>query len=183
MPKIADIEPTPNPNARRFVLKEPLTHGAVRSYENSTQAASDPLAAELFAIAHVTNVYYVDKYLTVTQDGLVPWNELERQVAVPIRAAQAQEVASPTPKADVAENLSPEDVERLATINAILDEQVRPALMMDGGGLEIVGLEGNKLKIHYQGACGTCPSAIFGTLAGIEGLLRGVEPDIELVAV
>lgn len=183
MPKIAEIEPTPNPNARRFVLKEALTHGAVRSYESASQATADALATELFAIPHVTNVYYVDKYLTVTQDGLVPWSELERQVAVPIRAAQAQEVAAPAKTTDVAAELSPADAERLATINAILDEQVRPALMMDGGGLEIVGLEGNRLKIHYQGACGTCPSAIFGTLAGIESLLRSVEPEIEVVAV
>ncbi len=25
MPKIADIEDTPNPNAKKFILKEPLT--------------------------------------------------------------------------------------------------------------------------------------------------------------
>ena len=27
MPKIAEIEPTPNPNAMKFILKEPLTWG------------------------------------------------------------------------------------------------------------------------------------------------------------
>ena len=32
MPKIAEIEPTPNPNAMKFVLKEPLTWGISRSY-------------------------------------------------------------------------------------------------------------------------------------------------------
>jgi hypothetical protein len=31
MPKIAEIEPTPNPNAMKFVLNEPLTWGISRS--------------------------------------------------------------------------------------------------------------------------------------------------------
>jgi scaffold Nfu/NifU family protein len=45
MPKIAEIEPTPNPNAMKFVLKEPLTWGLSRSYENAEQAKDDKLAA------------------------------------------------------------------------------------------------------------------------------------------
>ena len=42
MPKIAEIEPTPNPNAMKFVLKEPLTWGISRSYENAAQAHDAP---------------------------------------------------------------------------------------------------------------------------------------------
>ncbi|MGZ5118633.1 MAG: NifU N-terminal domain-containing protein, partial [Burkholderiales bacterium] len=58
MPKIAEIEPTPNPNAMKFVLKEPLTWGITRSYDNAGEAQNDPLAAALFDIEHVTNVFY-----------------------------------------------------------------------------------------------------------------------------
>ena len=94
MPKIADIEDTPNPNAVKFVLKEPLTWGVTRSYENAEQAQDDPLAAALFAIEHVTNVFYVDRWLTVTQDGEADWPELTRLIAIPIRAAPAAEARS-----------------------------------------------------------------------------------------
>jgi hypothetical protein len=45
MPKIAEIEGTPNPNALKFVLKEPLTWGIKRSYDNPEEAKDDPLAA------------------------------------------------------------------------------------------------------------------------------------------
>jgi hypothetical protein len=38
MPKIAEIESTPNPNAMKFILKEPLTYGITCSYENAEQA-------------------------------------------------------------------------------------------------------------------------------------------------
>ena len=69
MPKIAEIEGTPNPNAMKFILKEPLTWGITRSYDNPEQAKDDPLASQLFDIEHVTNVFYVDHWITVTQDG------------------------------------------------------------------------------------------------------------------
>ena len=186
MPKIADIEFTPNPNAKRFILKEPITMGPARAYETAEQAQNDPLAKQLFAIAHVVEVYYVDRYLTIVQDGKAPWNELERELAVPIRAADPAELqraaaAHAMPRRDV--EVSEADRARLDKINALLDERVRPALQMDGGGLEVLALEGDQLTIHYQGACGTCPSAITGTLAGIESLLQTIEPRIELVAV
>ena len=38
MPKIADIEGTPNKNALKFILKEPLTWGIARSYDNAESA-------------------------------------------------------------------------------------------------------------------------------------------------
>jgi hypothetical protein len=56
MPKIAEIEDTPNPNAVKFVLKDRLTWGTARSFDNAAAASADTLAAELFAIPHVVNV-------------------------------------------------------------------------------------------------------------------------------
>ena len=82
MPKIAEIEPTPNPNAMKFVLKEPLTWGVSRSYDSREQAGADKLAAALFDIPNVTNVFYVDHWITVTQDGGANWDDLARKVAV-----------------------------------------------------------------------------------------------------
>ena len=60
----------------------------------------------------------------------------------------------------------------LDRINAVLDERIRPGLAGDGGGLQVLGLVDNTLTVRYQGACGTCPSAIAGTLMAIENMLR-----------
>ena len=186
MPKIAEIEPTPNPNAMKFILKEPLTWGISRSYDNIEAAKDDKLAAALFDIEHVTNVFYVDHWITVTQDGGADWHELQRKVAEPIRAAPAADeqtaAATAASTASLAE-LSPADQERLDRINELLDEQIRPYLQGDGGDLYVMGLAGNTLSVHYQGACGSCPSSLSGTLAGIENLVKSIEPDIEVVAV
>jgi len=81
------------------------------------------------------------------------------------------------------EDMTPEDRERFSRIAEMLDEQVRPYLQGDGGDLYVTGLKGNRLEVHYQGACGSCPSSLSGTLAGIESLVRSIEPDIEVVAV
>jgi Fe-S cluster biogenesis protein NfuA len=56
--------------------------------------------------------------------------------------------------------------------------------MGDGGYLEVLGLKENTLSIRYQGACGSCPSSLTGTLMAIEGMLKQeIDPDLEVVAV
>ena len=73
--------------------------------------------------------------------------------------------------------------EKLKLINDLLDKRVRPALAGDGGGLEVLALKDKTLTIRYQGACGTCPSAIQGTLVAIENLLkREVDPSMEVIS-
>ena len=54
----------------------------------------------------------------------------------------------------------------------------------DGGGLQVLGLTNNTLTVRYQGACGTCPSSIAGTLMAIENMIKEeIDPEIEVVAV
>src|SRR5689334_15414361 len=121
MPKIAEIEPTPNPNAMKFVLKEPLTWGISRSYENATQAEGDKLASALFEIEHVTSVFYVDHWITVTQDGQADWKELMRKLAGPIREAptadaESEKYAAQGESSMDLDKLSDADKERLGKI-------------------------------------------------------------------
>lgn len=183
MPKISEIEGTPNPNAVKFVLKEPLTWGITRSFDNAASAEADPLASSLFAIPHVTNVFYVDRWVSVTQDGGTPWPELLKQLAVPIRAAPAAAAFVPGAVTPRSVPLSgPEDA-RLTKIKELIDERIRPYLMADGGDLEVLDLDDNQLMVHYHGACGSCPSSLSGTLSAIENLVHTIEPDIEVVAV
>jgi Fe-S cluster biogenesis protein NfuA len=123
----------------------------------------------------------------VTQDGKADWQELLRKLAVPIRDAPGADAASAQIAQEAARGaesatMSERDRERLDRINALLDEQVRPYLQGDGGDLYVLGLEGNTLTVHYQGACGSCPSSLSGTLVGIENLVRQIDPEIEVVA-
>lgn len=181
MPKIEDIEYTPNPNARKFILKEPVTNGASRSFTNAAQAADDDLALSLFSVGNVTSVFYMDRFVTVNQDGTAEWDDLLRRLAVPIREAPSITAIAAAPAET---NYVRGENELLDQINDLLDAKVRPGLAGDGGGLEILSLEGKTLTIRYQGACGSCPSSLSGTLYAIEHMLKDeVDPDLEVISV
>jgi Fe-S cluster biogenesis protein NfuA len=187
MPKISDIQETPNPNAVKFILKEPVTNGVARQFDSPDKVVDDPLARALFDTGHVVSVFYMDRMVTVEKDEEGDWDELLPQLAVPIRAAEATTAAGATSEQSSiggALGAVMSDDPRLVRINEILDEKVRPALMMDGGYLEVLGIKDNTLNIRYQGACGSCPSSLTGTLMAIEGMIRQeVDPDLEVVAV
>jgi Fe-S cluster biogenesis protein NfuA len=185
MPKISDIEETPNPNAVKFILREPVSNGIARQYGSEESAKDDPLAKALFDVGHVVSVFYMDRMITVEKDDEGDWDDLLPTLAVPIRAAEA--VNTPAAAAAAvggAIAAATSDDPRLVKINDILDEKVRPALMGDGGYLEIMGLKEHTLSIRYQGACGSCPSSLTGTLMAIEGMLKAeVDPELEVIAV
>ena len=187
MPKISDIEETPNPNAVKFILREAVSNGTMHQYGSAEQAENDPLAKSLFDVGHVVSVFYMDRMITVEKDDEGDWDDLLPALAVPIRAAEAVSV-SPAAAVGAAVGGSiaavTSDDPRLLKINDILDEKVRPALMGDGGYLEVLGLTEHTLSIRYQGACGSCPSSLTGTLMAIEGMLKQeVDPELEVIAV
>jgi len=186
MPKIADIEYTPNPNAVKFILKEPITAGSSRSFPNAEAALADPLADALFKVGDVTSVFYMDRFVTVNKEDYVSWEDMLKKLAAPIRSAPSvSEAAAETASSpNGAPTFTPGENPLLDRINEVLDEKVRPGLAGDGGGLEIIGLHDKKLMIRYQGACGSCPSSIGGTMMAIEMMLReDVDPDIEVISV
>ena len=76
------------------------------------------------------------------------------------------------------------DDPQIAQINELLDEKIRPFLASDGGWLEVLSLEDKNLKIRYQGACGSCPSSLTGTLMAIENMINDeIDPDISVEVV
>jgi Fe-S cluster biogenesis protein NfuA len=192
MPKISDIEETPNPNAVKFILKEPVTNGTARQFNSAEKAENDPLANSLFDVGQIVSVFYMDRMITVEKEDLADWDELLPALAVPIRAAPSVAMATPAEASAAAAAAGVggaiaavmSDDPRLTRINEILDEKVRPALMGDGGYLEVLGLQEHTLSIRYQGACGSCPSSLTGTLMAIEGMLKQeIDPELEVIAV
>jgi Fe-S cluster biogenesis protein NfuA len=188
MPKIADIQETPNPNAVKFILKEPVSHGTSHSFDSVEKTENDTLAKSLFEIGDVVSVFYMDKMITVEKTDDAEWDEILPLLAVPIRAAETVQTtngangsAASAVGGAIAAAASDDPV--IAQINELLDERIRPYLASDGGWLEILELENNTLKIRYQGACGSCPSSLTGTLMAIENMIKDeINPDIDVVA-
>ena len=64
------------------------------------------------------------------------------------------------------------DVEKYEAIEALFDKHLRPALMSDGGNIELDLVKGNEVIVSFQGACGSCPSSAGATLQGIERAIQ-----------
>ncbi len=63
--------------------------------------------------------------------------------------------------------------DQIVQVNLVLDEKVRPALMADGGNVQVLDVvDGEKVMIQYQGACGNCGSSLGATLSFMEQALR-----------
>ncbi|HJN62584.1 MAG TPA: NifU family protein [Candidatus Parcubacteria bacterium] len=60
-------------------------------------------------------------------------------------------------------------------------DTIRPALMADGGNVELVDIEDGIVKVRLQGACGTCPSALMTLKQGIEVRVKEDVPEIQEV--
>ncbi|MHC4267322.1 MAG: NifU family protein [Planctomycetota bacterium] len=60
-------------------------------------------------------------------------------------------------------------------------DSIRPALMADGGNVELVAIEDGIVKVRLQGACGTCPSALMTLKQGIEVRVKEEVPEIKEV--
>ncbi len=60
-------------------------------------------------------------------------------------------------------------------------DTIRPALMADGGNVELVDVEDGIVKVRLQGACGTCPSALMTLKQGIEVRVKEDCPEIQEV--
>ncbi|HAA55138.1 MAG TPA: thioredoxin [Myxococcales bacterium] len=178
---IVSLEPTPNPNAFKFNLSEDLSGGVPRSYQNVDAAKDDPLAAQIYDIEGVESVFYLGSFLTVSIYDGQDWETVVKAVGKAILNVD-DEMLETLRNLTSTDNEDPETDELKSKINGILDEMVRPALANDGGGLDLLGIDGNSVFIRYQGACGTCPSATTGTLSAIERLLRHqINPEINVI--
>jgi NFU1 iron-sulfur cluster scaffold homolog, mitochondrial len=185
MPKIAEIEYTPNPNAVKFVLKESVAVGFPKSFPNAETAQHDELAKGLFAVGNVTSVFMQDKFLTVTKTDDKGWPEMLPLLAAPIRAAVSAGGQGSAPAAPrVFSKIEDENDPMLRDIRMVLESGILPALAADGGGLELVGRHEKQIMIRYVGACDSCPASLTGTLVAIEGMLqKEVDPEIVVISV
>jgi hypothetical protein len=81
-------QPTPNPNAMKFVADRRLVEGRdSKSYYNAAQAEADPVAAAVFALDGVQSVFMADDFLTVTREPDADWGDLSPRVIAAIEQA------------------------------------------------------------------------------------------------
>lgn len=175
------IQATPNPAAWKFVLDRPVLNEGKATYSNLQEAQHNPMATSLFEIEGVRQVHYFQNVITVTHSFDYDSEEIQKKVCAVIQTRMPVHNPNQTvveEKKMARAHLSPE----LQKIEEILDRTIRPGLQGDGGDIEVLKYEDNKVYVMYQGACGTCPSSTTGTLMAIEGILKDeFSPTVEVI--
>lgn len=179
------VQQTPNPNAKKFIINQLVKTEGKATFEKAQDADALPLVKDIFDLAGVEQVHLFDNFITVTKsEEANEWVQLEPQIRaiimtrMPIHDPGFKESTDIKPK--VQRSDLPPDIRK---IEEILDRTIRPGLQGDGGDLEVLKLENKILSIRYQGACGTCPSSIAGTLQAIESILQSeFDPELRVIA-
>jgi len=79
-------------------------------------------------------------------------------------------------------------VQQIKAVDAVIDENVRQFLIMDGGNMEVIDIKPNDeyidIYIRYLGACSGCASSSTGTLYAIETTLKEkLSPNIRVLPI
>ena len=192
--RIVRVQPTPNPDAFQFILNGKVIGDGTKTFDSPEDSVDDILAKALFGIFGIQSIYLKENFVTITKSNTVGWHTLMEKTGHTLEEhlsfyekgdePEHAEDIHPVLEAFKKEDFFNYDPDRQTeVVNALLDVSIRPALANDGGGINILAIEGKQIKIHYQGACGSCPSSTTGTLQYIEQFLQeAIHPEIEVQA-
>ena len=143
------IQPTPNPNALKFILDKPVKIEGNSSYRSPMDCGDNNLALTLFTVRGVDQLHFYDNVITITKFGYEEWDSMEPTIMEYIGSEYPKHDPNyfdPDPEAERRANLTPE----LKEIEAILDKTIRPGLQGDGGDIQTISFEDNILLVQYK---------------------------------
>ena len=76
---VTDIQPTPNPNAVKFVLDRRIVEQST-SFLKADDAAGYPVAEKLFLIPGVSSLLFLGDFITVNKQPEAAWSEITSRV-------------------------------------------------------------------------------------------------------
>ena len=62
--------------------------------------------------------------------------------------------------------------QKILKIGKVIEQQISPQLQKDGGDIELVDVEGNKVKVKLIGVCSSCKNASMTIKGFVESVLR-----------
>jgi Fe-S cluster biogenesis protein NfuA len=178
------LEWTPNPSTLKYVVNRTLLpRGAVNFTSKDGAEGRSPLAAKLFGIDGVVGVMIGSNFVTVTKGELGEWDVLNDSVMETIDRHLTTD--EPVVVGDISSGHSAgADGSVEQQIRAILDSEIRPAVMQDGGDITLDRYEAGVAYVHMRGSCAGCPSSTATLKMGIESRLREAVPElVEVVSV
>ena len=179
------LEFTPNPNTLKYsVNRQLLAKGAMNFIRKEEAERLSPLAKKLFDIPGIAAVMIGRDFVTVTKTEQGDWDVVHKNASLIVEQHLAQNLPILDEKAVQADAHKGGDSAIENKIREILDNEIRPAVAMDGGDITFDRFEGGVVYLYLQGSCSGCPSSSMTLKMGIENRLKEAIPEVmEVVSV
>ena len=172
------LEFTPNPNTLKYsVNRKLLEKGAANFIAKADAEARSPLAAKLLSVAGISGVMIGRDFVTITKAEDGDWDHVHKT------ASETIETHLTSGEAVVVESLlnqlgnqNGSEIEK--RIQKILDDEIRPAVAMDGGDVTLDRFEDGVAYLFMQGSCAGCPSSGMTLKVGIETKIKALIPEV-----
>ena len=172
-------ETTPNPATLKFLPGQNVLETGTAEFKSPEDAGNSPLAQRLFTLQGVRGVFFGRDFVSVSKAGDTDWQMLKPMIlgalmehfstGQPIMIAGAVSKDAPA---------AVEDDELSAQIRELIEDRVRPAVMMDGGDIVFNRFEDGIVYLEMRGACSGCPSSTATLKSGIENMLKHFVPEV-----
>ena len=173
--------PTPNPNAVKFL---PNMHffesGTVEFQKNKENIDKSPIAEKLLKIEGIDIVMIGFNFISVTKSQESEWENLLEPIrdCILTHLENDENVIDLQFVEEIRQKKNENASEIEIKIRKILDDEIRPAIAMDGGDVELRKYDNGIVTLVLQGACSTCPSSTMTLKMGIENRLKSEIPEI-----
>ncbi len=177
-------EPTPNPNALKFIPGREGAPGTSIEYRTIEEAAASPLAEALFELEGVDGVFFGEDYVSVTRHERGPgWGDMKASILSVIMDHFVSGAPLLRYEAKPEGHAEQEDDEIILEIKNLLDSRIRPAVAQDGGDIlfDSFDHETGIVRLRMRGACSGCPSSSATLKSGVEQMLRHYVPEVNAV--
>ena len=178
------VQPTPNPHSMKFILNQNI---AEENWEtnNMAQAGRSPLAQKILGFPWANRVFIGPDFIAINKEDWVEWDTLTDPLSQMIKEhiESGQAVLHPAFSEDKKSEKKEEEVDSpvVQKIKQILEQDIQPAVAMDGGFIAFAGYENGTVFLKMQGACSGCPSSSVTLKQGIETHLKNKLPEVKEV--
>ena len=180
-----NAEITPNPNTLKFNVGRMLVESGSLNFPDREKAKGVLLAETLFNIDNVLGVMVGHDFVTITKRPEAHWPALVQPIIEKLKSlfasGQTLVPGGTAVSGGTADGHAPGGGEVERKIREILDNEIRPAVAMDGGDITFYGYENGVVTLHLQGSCSHCPSSIMTLKMGVENRLKSLIPEIREV--
>ncbi len=173
------MEFTPNPMTLKFSTNKPFLERGVANFTERAAAEASPLPRRLFAVEGVTGVMIGPAFLTVTRGAGVDPSGVYHGVHGALHDYYAANESAVDPKALETTATALEGTAK--RIKEIIEEEVRPAVAMDGGDISFERFHEGIVYVWMKGSCSSCPSSTATLKGGIEARLKEELPEVQEV--